>query len=97
MGKFLKEELKLELHPDKSKVVSLSKGVDFVGFRNFYHFRLLRVRNIRKILFKIRKYKAGEVSKEKIFEIFQGWDAYAKWADTYKLRKEIIKGIIGSF
>ncbi|MFC1682443.1 RNA-directed DNA polymerase, partial [Nanoarchaeota archaeon] len=43
--KFLKEKLKLELHPDKSQVISLSKGIDFVGFRNFYYFKLLRKRN----------------------------------------------------
>jgi len=36
IGKFLRESLKLELHPDKSKVVSLSRGADFVGFRNFF-------------------------------------------------------------
>ena len=39
---FLINELKLELHPDKSRVIPLSRGIDFVGFRNFYHFRLLR-------------------------------------------------------
>ena len=42
---FLKENLKLELHPDKSKIVSLSRGIDFVGFRNFYYYKLLRKRN----------------------------------------------------
>ena len=93
VNKFLREKLRLELHPDKSKVIPLSKGVDFVGFRNFYHFRLLRVRNIRKILFKIKRYKKGEVPKEKILESFQGWNSYAKWANTLKLRKEIVKKI----
>jgi len=47
---FLRERLKLELHPDKSKIINLSKGIDFVGFRNFYYFRLLRKRNIFKYL-----------------------------------------------
>ena len=90
---FLSEILSLELHPDKSKVIPLSKGVDFVGFRNFYHFRLLRVRNIRKILFKIKRYKKGEVPKEKILESFQGWNAYAKWANTFKLRRRVVRNI----
>ena len=45
---FLKRELGLELHPEKSRIISLSSGVDFVGYRNFYHFRLLRRKNIRK-------------------------------------------------
>jgi hypothetical protein len=86
---FLREKLKIELHKQKSRIVSLSKGIDFVGFRNFYHNRLLRKRNISKILFKIRKYKEGEISREKILGSFQGWNAYAKWANTLKLRRRI--------
>ena len=90
---FLKNNLKLELHPEKSKIIALSKGVDFVGFRNFYHFKLLRKRNIRKIISKIRLYKNGAISHKEILEIFQGWQAYAKWADAFKLRKKIVKRI----
>ena len=53
IDEFLRKELKLELHPDKSKIISLSKEVDFVGFRNFYYFKLLRKRNIRNMQRKI--------------------------------------------
>lgn len=84
---FLNQNLKLELHPDKSKIINLSKGVDFVGFRNYYHYKLLRKRNIRSFDRKIRKFSKGQISENKMAEIFQGWSAYAMWADTYKLRK----------
>ena len=93
IDKFLKEKLKLELHPDKSKIISLLKGINFVGFRNFYHYKLLRKRNIRKMLSVVKKYKNGQISKEKMIESFQGWNAYAKWANSFKLRKEIVKEI----
>ena len=93
IDKFLLQKLKLELHPDKSKVVSLSRGVDFVGFRNFYYHTLLRKRNLRKIIYKIKKYKEGEISKEKVLESFQGWNAYAKWANTLKLRRRVARKI----
>ncbi|MBI2106395.1 hypothetical protein HYT57_00265 [Candidatus Woesearchaeota archaeon] len=86
---FLKEKLKLELHPDKSKIIPLSRGIDFVGFRNFYHHRLLRKRNIGKMFSVINKHKKGEVSKEKLIESFQGWQAYAKWANSYKITKKV--------
>ena len=86
---FLKEKLKLELHPDKSKLIPLSRGIDFVGFRNFCHYRLLRKRNIKKMYLMIKKYKRKEISKDKLFESFQGWQAYAKWADSYKLRYKV--------
>ena len=90
INNFLAYKLKLELHPDKSNIVPLSKGIDFLGFRNFYHYKLLRKRNIRKIKFKIKTYKEGKITKEKFQEIFQGWQAYAKWANSYKLRKTIL-------
>ena len=91
--KFLREKLKLEFHPQKSNIIPLSRGIDFVGFRDFWHFKLLRKRNTGKILAKIEKYKLGELSKEKILESFQGWNAYAKWGNTLKLRRGIIKNI----
>ena len=93
INNFLKENLKLELHPDKSKIIPLSKGIDFVGFRNFYYFKLLRKRNIRKMLLKIEQYKENSISKEKLLDSFQGWQAYSKWANTFKLRKKIVKKI----
>ena len=91
--KFLDNKLRLELHKDKSKVVSLSNVIDFVGFRNFYHFKILRKRNLRKILRKIENFRKREISREKIIESFQGWNAYAKWGNTLKLRRDILKRI----
>jgi len=93
IANFLNRELKLELHPQKSKIIPLSKGVDFVGFRCFWHYKLLRKRNIRKILLKVKEYKNEQISKEKMLESFQGWNAYALWADSYKLRRCIVKKI----
>ncbi len=93
INRFLKEELKLELHTQKSKIISISRGIDFVGFRNFWHYRLLRRRNIRKMNFKVDEYKQDKMPKEKLLESFQGWNAYARWANSYKLRKEVLKKI----
>ena len=90
---FLIKKLKLELHPQKSKIISLSRGIDFVGFRCFWHYKLLRKRNVRKIFLKVEKYKRGEISKEKILESFQGWQAYSKWANSHKLRRRVVRKI----
>jgi len=91
--KFLQQKLKLELHGDKSKIINLSKGIDFVGFRNFYYHKLLRKRNIKSLLDKINLFNKGIINDEKFSEILQGWNAYAKWANTYNLRKKLIKEI----
>jgi len=89
INRFLGDRLKLKLHPDKSRIINLSKGIDFVGFRNFYYFKLLRKRNIKNMERKINLFNQGKISYEKLFEIFQGWNAYAKWANSYRLRKDI--------
>jgi len=93
IGKFLKEKLNLELHPDKSRIISLERGIDFVGFRNFLHHKLLRKRNIRKMRKKIEQFSKSKLTYKKMTEIYQGWQAYAKWANSFKLRKEISKQI----
>jgi RNA-directed DNA polymerase len=91
---FIKERLKLELHPDKTKIISLSKGVDFVGFRNFYNYRLLKKRNIISIQMKLKLFKEGIITQDRFIEVFQGWEAYAKWGDSYNLKKKLFENQI---
>jgi RNA-directed DNA polymerase len=93
INEFLVNELKLELHRDKSKVIPLSRGIDFVGFRNFYYFRLLRKRNIRKILLKINEFNKGEISECQLSESLQGWCAYSRWANSFNLTMKLCKKI----
>ncbi len=95
INKFLIEKLRLELHQDKSKIIPLSRGVDFVGFRNFSYFKLLRKRNIRKMENKVKSFPKREISYGSLIESFRGWQAYAMWANTFKLRKRVIKQICG--
>ena len=42
---------------------------------------------------KIEKLSNGKISKEKMAEIFRGWNAYSSWADTFNLRLKIIEEI----
>ena len=37
-----------------------------------------------------------KISENKILEIFQGWNAYAKWADTLGIRKKAVNDIYKS-
>ncbi len=93
--------LKLELHSDKSKVYSMYKGVEFLGFRSFYHYRLLRKRNVnlfrRKIVRLLAKFEKGLVGEDKISETVDGWFAYARWGNTYKLRRSIARNLEKGF
>ena len=93
IGKFLNVKLKLVLHPEKSKIIHLSQGIDFLGFRNFYHFKLLRKRNIKKMRNKIEMLKKKEIDYTSLLASYKGWEAYAKWADTYKIRRNMLEKI----
>jgi retron-type reverse transcriptase len=89
--------LKLELHPDKSKIFSMYHGIPFLGYKVFYNYKLLRKRNInqfkRKLLKLQSKYEKKLLDHESFLNSIEGWFAYAMWADTYRLRKRIIREI----
>ena len=95
--RFLLENLKIELHPDKSKVINLEKGILFLGFKVFYHYKLLKKSNIQKFRRKIAELKKmhcqAEVEYDSIYDVLEGWNAYAKQANTYNLRKKIAADI----
>jgi len=94
INEFLKA-IKLELHPEKSKVIALHHGINLLGFRIFYHYKLPYKRNVRRFDKRLNRllflYKEGKISKEKIIESIDSWFAYAMWANTYGMRKAILE------
>ncbi len=94
IDKFLKDKLKIELHPEKSRIIPLKRGIDFVGFRNFGKYKLLRKRNVRIMEKKIEDFGKGKISFKKVLEIHQGWQAYAKWGNSCNLRNKIKREIV---
>jgi RNA-directed DNA polymerase len=93
IGNFLEEKLKLILHPDKSKILSLRNGVIFLGYRLFYHYSLLNKKNITIIKKKVRALKENKISLSDFSNSLKGWEGYSKWANSYKLRQDILKNI----
>ena len=81
---FLSERLLLELHPEKTGIIPLHGGVNFLGFRCFYCHKLLKKSNIRYFLRTIQLKEPLEAQKS-----MQGWFAHAKHANTYKLCTKI--------
>ncbi len=94
ISEFLKT-IKLELHPEKSKIVPLRNGVKFLGFRVFYKYKIPKKSNIRvlknRIEHFIELYRDGITNKNEILERISGWNAYAMHANTYKFRRQIMK------
>ncbi len=90
---FLNYNLKIELHPQKSRIVPLRCGIALLGFRVFYHYKLLKKSNqkrIEKRLLKFqRKLGKGKITPEKILCSMAGWNGYAKMGNTYRLRERM--------
>lgn len=58
---FFRNELGLELHPNKVFVKTLASGVDFLGWVNFPDHRVLRTATKRRMLRKIRESNSPEM------------------------------------
>lgn len=94
INKFLKDKLSLELHPEKTRIIPLRRGITLLGFRIFPEYRLLKKSNARRIWRRLERFKQkhdeGGISREEIVQSLEGWLAYAEFADTYKFRKKVV-------
>lgn len=91
---FLQKTLALQLHPDKSRILPLHQGTEFLGLKIFPYHKLLKKKNWRKFRKRFQllclRYDTGLVDYDKIYDFLEGWCAYAKRANTYRLRKLIL-------
>ena len=93
INEFLKESLKIELHPDKTKIIRLDRGVTLLGFRIFEGYRLLKKSNTRRIWKRLDRFKEdydeGTMSADEAGIRLSGWITYARFGNTYKLRSKV--------
>jgi RNA-directed DNA polymerase len=75
---FLNRELKLELHPDKVFIKTLSSGVDFLGWVHFPKHRILRTTTKRRMIKNMKN--ASDATKASYLGLL-------KHGNTQKLRK----------
>lgn len=101
ISQFLNKNLNLELHSNKSKILNLTRGINFLGFRLFFYYKLLKKKNLRvfkkKLEFLCSRYDQGLIYYDDIYNFLEGWFAYAKHAQTYKLRKRFSEQIENRF
>ena len=81
ISKFLSENLKLSLHPDKVYIKTIASGVDFLGWVNFSNHRALRTSTKRRMLKRIK-----ENSKEESRQSYLGMLSHG---NAYKLTGKI--------
>jgi RNA-directed DNA polymerase len=78
---YLKEKLKLDLHPNKVSLRMLSSGVDFLGWVHFPKYRVLRTGT------KQRMFRRLEQDLRK--EVVNSYLGLLKWGNSFKLSKII--------
>ena len=64
-------------------------GIDFVGYRHFHDYRLIRKDSITRCRRRIRRYAAGEVSWNQLQEQLTSWTGHASHADAYGIVRKI--------
>jgi retron-type reverse transcriptase len=79
---FLKNELLLELHPQKQEICPAKIGVDFLGFHIFYSHILLRQSIIRRFW---KKFKKGQMKNASFWSYF----GHFKFSDWFGLKRKI--------
>lgn len=75
ISEFLEKRLKLQLHPDKVYIKTLASGMDFLGWVNFPHHRVLRT-TTKNRMFKNLKQNLKEESRQSYLGMLSHGDAY---------------------
>ncbi|MFA5777204.1 MAG: reverse transcriptase/maturase family protein [Parcubacteria group bacterium] len=93
---FLDNELKLELHPDKVSIKTLSSGVDFLGMVNFSDHRILRTKTKRRMIKKLSEKRELRdedlISKESFNLSLQSYLGILGHCRGYMIEKRIKAG-----
>ncbi len=93
MARFLGDALKLRLHPDKVAIVRYGKGVDFLGYVQYPHYRLMREESESRMLRKLRHaeslYRQGEFDEARMNAVVQSYLGALSHADGHRLGETI--------
>ncbi len=98
---FLTNRLSIQLHPDKSKIIQMNKGINFLGLKILQYHKIIQKKNRRQFTNKLNnyvsEYKENNMNYDKIYDFLEGWLAYTKHTNSYKLRNKITSKIEKTF
>lgn len=93
IDEFIKDELRLELHPNKVSITKFHHGVDFLGYVVLPHYKVLRTKTKRRMFRKIRinKEKLAQelITAESFNQLLQSYYGMLKHCQGYKLKLKI--------
>lgn len=95
IDKFLQDELKLELHPNKISITKFHNGIDFLGYVIFPDYKALRTKTKRRMFKKIKvgreKLEKGLIDDETFNQSLQSYYGMLKHCNGHKLKIEVDK------
>ena len=83
IGNFLRNELRLALHPDKMHIKTLASGLDFLGWAHFPDHRVLRTTTRRRMFKRLGAHKNGATLNSYLGLLRHG--------NTHKLQREVLR------
>ena len=84
MAEFLRSRLGLEFHPKKVSIKTLATGIDFLGWVNFPHHRVLRTTTKNRMFRNLEK----EIDSIKYSAVNASYLGLLKHGNTYRLRRQ---------
>ena len=94
IASFLDSRLKLKFNAKTQIFPVRSRGIDFLGYRIWPEYRLLRKTNIKRMGRRLRKlqglWSRREIKLEEIHIRIMSWLGHCKHADTYRLRNKML-------
>lgn len=94
MDEYLQGNLKLKIKDNWQVFPTNSRGVDFVGYRHFFGFKLLRkktYKRFRKRMLSIaRKIRKGTSISYKDWCSFNSYKGWLDWCDSFRLKMKYV-------
>lgn len=94
---YLREELDLDLKSNWQVFPTNVRGIDFVGYRHFFDYRLLRkstCKRFKKKMLRIRKkVDAGQMINYSEWCSANSYKGWLRWCDSFRLRKKYLDPI----
>jgi hypothetical protein len=91
MTSFLKTELNLKL--SKNRIFQVGEGVDFLGYRHFHDYILLRktsaTRIKRRLKFIPQLFSRGAITKDQLRSSLASTRGWLKWCNSFNLSKSL--------
>lgn len=91
----LVSRLKLKLHPDKTRIFSVRKGMTFLGFRSSRGRCRVSARGMKRLRARMKKFlyllERQEITEPEMAASVQCWVAHSRSANTSRLRAKMAK------